>query len=59
MNIIELTPPEELEAELQLDGDRQEESYIRACELDSPNSIGFEALREKIYQELCEQDWRP
>ena len=29
-----------------------DEAYIRAAELDSPNSPGFEALRESIYQEL-------
>lgn len=29
-----------------------DEAYIRAAELDSPNSLGFEALRESIYQEL-------
>lgn len=29
-----------------------EYAYERACELDSPNSIGFDALRESIYEEL-------
>ena len=29
-----------------------DEAYIRAAELDSPNSPGFEALRESIYLEL-------
>ena len=29
-----------------------DEAYIRASELDSPNSPGFEALQENIYQEL-------
>ena len=29
-----------------------DEAYIRACELDSPNSRGFEALRWRIYAEL-------
>lgn len=29
-----------------------DEAYIRAAELDSPNSPGFEALHESIYQEL-------
>ena len=29
-----------------------DEAYIRAAELDSPNSPDFEALRESIYQEL-------
>ena len=29
-----------------------DEAYIRACELDSPNSPGFDALRESIYEEL-------
>lgn len=50
MDIIKLTPPEELEAEL-LYEERRLEAYIR--EPDSEN------LREKVYQELCEQDWRP
>lgn len=29
-----------------------DEAYIRAAELDSPNSPGFDALRESIYEEL-------
>lgn len=29
-----------------------DEAYIRACELDSPNSPGFDALQESIYEEL-------
>ena len=29
-----------------------DEAYIRAAELDSPNSPEFDALRESIYQEL-------
>ena len=29
-----------------------EYAYERACELDSPNSLGFDALRESIYEEL-------
>ena len=27
-------------------------AYERACELDSPNSIGFDALHESIFEEL-------
>lgn len=27
-------------------------AYERACELDSPNSIGFDALRDSIFEEL-------
>ena len=27
-------------------------AYERACELDSPNSPDFDALRERIYEEL-------
>ena len=30
-----------------------DEAYARACELDSPNSPDFDALRESIYEELC------
>ena len=59
MNTIKLTPPEELEAELQLDDARQTEAYVRAAECDSPNSPDFERLRERVYEELCAQDWRP
>ena len=29
-------------------------AYERAAELDSPNSVGFDALRESIYEELME-----
>ena len=29
-----------------------EYAYERACELDSPNSLGFDAMRESIYEEL-------
>ena len=29
-----------------------EYAYERACELDSPNAPGFDALRESIYEEL-------
>ena len=29
-----------------------EYAYVRAAELDSPNSPGFDALRESIYEEL-------
>lgn len=58
MDIIKLAPPEELEAEL-LDEERRLEAFVRASERESPNAHDFENLREKIYQELCEQDWRP
>lgn len=37
-----------------LDAQAWEYAYARACELDSPNSIGFDALRESIYEELME-----
>lgn len=30
-----------------------EEAYIAACELDSPNSPGFDALRNRLLDELC------
>lgn len=29
-----------------------DEAYIRAAELDSPNSLGFDALHESIFEEL-------
>lgn len=29
-----------------------DEAYIRACEFDSPNSPGFDALHELIYEGL-------
>lgn len=29
-----------------------DEAYVRAAELDSPNSPGFDALLESIYEEL-------
>lgn len=29
-----------------------DEAYVRAAELDSPNSPDFDALRESIYEEL-------
>ena len=29
-----------------------DEAYERACELDSPNSPGFDTLYESIYEEL-------
>lgn len=59
MNTIKLTPPEELEAELRLDDARQTEAYMRAAELVSPNAHEFETAKERIYEQLCEQDWRP
>lgn len=31
-----------------------EYAYARAAELDSPNSIGFEALCDSIYEEVTE-----
>ena len=47
----------DLEADLQLYDDRRTESYMRACERDSPNSFGFDALVESIYEQLCEEKW--
>lgn len=29
-----------------------DEAYVRACELDSPNSLGFDRLQESIFEEL-------
>ena len=49
---------EDLEAELQLDDDRWAEAYMRAAELVSPNAHEFEATKERIYEELCEEGWR-
>ena len=31
-----------------------DEAYIRACELDSPNSPDFDALFSRIHEELCD-----
>lgn len=45
------------EVELQLHDDRRTESYMRACERDSPNSLDFDALVESIYKQLCEENW--
>lgn len=42
-----------------LDDLRWEEAYIRACELDSPNSLDFDSLEESIYEKLVEDDWCP
>ena len=36
----------------ELEGMAWDEAYVRACELDSPNSPGFDALRESIYEEM-------
>ena len=47
-----------LEADLQLDDDRWAEAYMRACERDSPNAPDFNGLRRRIYEQLCEEDWR-
>lgn len=43
---------EDLEAIEQLAIAAWDTAYERACELDSPNSPGFDALRESIYEEL-------
>lgn len=48
-----------LEADLQLIDDRWAEAYMRAAELVSPNAHEFEATEERIYEQLCEQNWRP
>lgn len=50
-------PETDPEAELQLDDDRRAEAYMRAAELNSPNSIDFESIRESIYEQLCEEGW--
>ena len=43
----------ELEAQHdELSNTAWDEAYVRAAELDSPNSPGFDALRESIYEEL-------
>ena len=47
------------EAELQLNDDRWAEAHMRAAELDSPNSADFESTCTRIYEQLCEQNWRP
>lgn len=46
------------EAELQLDDDRWAEAYMRAAELVSPNAHEFKATEERIYEQLCKEDWR-
>lgn len=56
-SIVERTLWIDDEAELQLDYDRRTESYMRACERDSPNSLDFDALVESIYEQLCEENW--
>lgn len=43
---------EDLEAIEQLAIAAWDTAYERACELDSPNSPGFDALRESIYEGL-------
>lgn len=50
-------PETDPEAELQLHDDRRTESYMRACERDSPNSLDFDALRRRIYEQLCKENW--
>ena len=37
-----------------LDAQAWKYAYERAAETDSPNSVGFDALRESIYEELME-----
>lgn len=32
-----------------------DEAYMRACELDSPNSIGFDKMQEGIEEKLQEE----
>ena len=56
-SIVEQAPWIDDEAEFQLSEDRRTESYMRACERDSPNSLGFDALVESIYEQLCEENW--
>ena len=51
-------PEADPEAELQLDDDRWDEAYMRAAELVSPNAHEFEATKERIYEQLCEEGWR-
>lgn len=58
-DIVEYAEPEtdpDPETELQLD-DRWAEAHMRACERDSPNSLGFDALVESIHEQLCEENW--
>lgn len=56
-SIVERTHWIDDEAELQLYDDRRTESYMRACERDSPNSLDFDALVESIYEQLCQEGW--
>lgn len=41
-----------------IDVNRREESYRRAAELMSPDAHEFEAIEERIYEQLCEEGWR-
>jgi hypothetical protein len=38
----------------QAEDDQRKEAYITACERDSPNSPGFDALIESIYEDICD-----
>ena len=46
------TAANDIERIRDLEGMAWDEAYVRACELDSPNSPDFDALRESIYEEL-------
>lgn len=40
----------------QLEAEAYEAAYIQACELESPNSPGFDALHEKLYEQILEEE---
>lgn len=59
MNIIELTPSEDLEAELQLNDDRWEEANRYAGLFNTPADEDFHIIARARYEQLCAQNWRP
>ena len=46
------TAANDIERIRNLEDQAWDEAYVRACELDGPNSPDFDTLRESIYEEL-------